>query len=54
MMDFEVLKTKDGYVMQVQNKFYTVPHKYRNLNRIKLMHVHGKGECPPLKQKTGI
>ena len=48
MMDFEVLKTKDGYVMQVQHKFYVVPHKWRNLNRVKLMHVFEKGECPPL------
>jgi len=54
MMDFEVLKTKDGYVMQVEKKFYTVPHKYRNLNRIKLMHVYEKGECPPLKPKQGL
>jgi len=58
MMDFEVLKTKDHpdrnrceYVMQVQGKFFVVPNKYRNMNRVKLMHLHGKGEFQPVKPK---
>ena len=55
MMDFEILKLKEGkYAMQVQHKFYEVPHKYRNLNRIKLMVIHERGETKELavpKQK---
>jgi hypothetical protein len=48
MMDFEVLKTKDGHAMQVEGKFYAVPHKYRTLNRVKLMTVFKKEPFTPL------
>lgn len=50
MMDFEVLKTKDGYVMQVNGQFYAVPQKYRHLNRTKLLAMFQKGEFKPIRR----
>ena len=48
MMDFEVLKTKDGYVMQVSGRFYIVPDKYRHMNRTKLLDLFQRGGFKPL------
>ena len=54
MMDFEVLKTKTGYAMQVEKKFYDVPQKYRNLNRTKLMVVFQRGEFKEVGKAKGL
>ena len=61
MMDYEVLKTKNGakvelneYVMQVNSKFFRIPFEHRNKNRIKLMDLHSKGEFKPVQQDNTL
>jgi len=51
MMDYEVLKTETGYVMQVNGKFYVVPDKSRHLSKHKLMARHEQGEFRAVPEK---
>jgi hypothetical protein len=59
MMDFEVMKVKDSpvpqnckFVMQADNKFWTVPFDWRNKNRHKLILMYQRGDFHDKEYKT--
>jgi hypothetical protein len=51
MMDFEPVKTVDGYRIQIQKKWYILPEHQRHLNSHKLQKLFEKGELRPEPEK---
>lgn len=44
MMDFEPVKTTDGYKIMIQGKWYSLTEHQRHLNSHKLQKLFDKGE----------
>lgn len=52
MMDYEVVKVADGkFALQVNQKWYEVTHKHRNLPKQKLQQQFEAGTFKPVKEE---
>ena len=58
MIDFEVMKTETGYVVQVTDKkgpaFYSVDDKQRHLSKDKLLKLFNAGEIKPVLAEKAV
>ena len=52
MMDFEPVKTTDGYKIRIQDKWYSLTESQRHLNSHKLQKLFDKGELKPDPEKV--